>query len=299
VFDKMYVEKCLYDSESYKSLKNNLQNKIEIEYCTADEICASFTITEKEHGCVSGINTDSAVWTESVFVGGTITFLESVPKNYAAIAVLSSDKNDDLFKYRYAVDEVTSIDYNYLEMIFARFNGLPLEITETKNLIIKEMTLDEACRLFELSKLYPFLFENSEVDLYNSFQEKDKLGLHNACDSERIKTLAAAYIENAYDLYGYGIWSVFRKCDEQFIGFAGLYDSVEEGECYTAISYYVEEQYRKCGYATEAALAVLKYAEEIIGIDEVRCVVREDNISSKKVAIRLQNSCKFVLLLLK
>ena len=157
--------------------------------------------------------------------------------------------------------------------------------------------MEEACKLFKMTKDYPELFEESNFVSQN-VMAGNKGGLHNARVGETenagnenvgnyIKGLADAYIRNAYDLCGYGMWSVFRKSDGVFIGFAGLYDSAQNGDSYTGISYYVEPQFRRNGYAVEASCAVIEYASEYLGLEEIRCVVNEENIASRKVAEKI------------
>jgi RimJ/RimL family protein N-acetyltransferase len=90
------------------------------------------------------------------------------------------------------------------------------------------------------------------------------------------------------DRYGYGFWAVEVRASGDFIGFTGL-DTVDEEMPFTG----VEVGWRLArsawghGYATEAALAALRYAYDIIGLPEIVAVTAATNLRSQAVMRRI------------
>ncbi len=90
------------------------------------------------------------------------------------------------------------------------------------------------------------------------------------------------------DLRGWGWWAVEVLATGEFIGFAGL-DPVEEDMPFTG----VEAGWRLArpawghGYATEAALAVLSFGFEELGLPEILAVTAATNVRSQAVMRRI------------
>ncbi|WP_367141062.1 MULTISPECIES: GNAT family N-acetyltransferase [Streptomyces] len=87
---------------------------------------------------------------------------------------------------------------------------------------------------------------------------------------------------------GWGWWAVEVAATGEFIGFAGL-DPVEEGMPFTG----VEAGWRLArpawghGYATEAALAVVDFGFEKLGLPEILAVTTAGNLRSRAVMRRI------------
>ncbi|MBO4414557.1 MAG: GNAT family N-acetyltransferase [Lachnospiraceae bacterium] len=77
-------------------------------------------------------------------------------------------------------------------------------------------------------------------------------------DSDELKTgaLIAGDITDQYRFFGYGLWGVFYLGAN--IGLAMLKNGSESGTA--EIGYAILKEYRRCGFMTEAMLAVLEYA---------------------------------------
>ena len=54
------------------------------------------------------------------------------------------------------------------------------------------------------------------------------------------------------------------------------------------LSYYINEKERQKGYAYEACNGILEYARETIGVQNIYCIISEDNVASRNTAVKLQ-----------
>ena len=96
---------------------------------------------------------------------------------------------------------------------------------------------------------------------------------------------------NRYKTYGFGLWACILKENNEFIGQCGLtmqkvdkkiHDSYELLE----IGYLFNKNYWHKGFATEAAIGCKNYAFDVLKAKRVYSIVRDNNIASKKVAVR-------------
>ena len=97
---------------------------------------------------------------------------------------------------------------------------------------------------------------------------------------------AAAWIDRQrarYERYGFGLWAAQLRGGET-IGMAGLTLQPCEGEEVFEIGYQLRPAYRGQGYAREAAAACLRFAFEQLGAPRVHCIVKRDNLPSRRVA---------------
>jgi len=89
--------------------------------------------------------------------------------------------------------------------------------------------------------------------------------------------------------YGYGLFSVIRKSNQELIGDCGLeHTDFEEKPC-VEIGYDFLSRYWNQGYATEAAKAVKEYAIEELNIDsKTLCsFIRKNNTASQRVSEKI------------
>jgi RimJ/RimL family protein N-acetyltransferase len=99
---------------------------------------------------------------------------------------------------------------------------------------------------------------------------------------------SVALFQDEFDQRGYGWWAVEVQATGEFIGFAGL-DRVDDGMLFTG----VEIGWRLArlawgnGYATEAALAVLAFGFETLGLPEILAVTTATNLRSQAVMHRI------------
>ncbi|MFF4218165.1 GNAT family N-acetyltransferase [Streptomyces nondiastaticus] len=99
---------------------------------------------------------------------------------------------------------------------------------------------------------------------------------------------SAARFQDDLGRRGWGWWAVEAVATGEFIGFAGL-DPVEEHVPFTG----VEAGWRLArpawghGYATEAALAVVTFGFESLGLPEILAVTTATNLRSRAVMRRI------------
>lgn len=86
---------------------------------------------------------------------------------------------------------------------------------------------------------------------------------------------------------GFGLWAVLLRGTGQMIGQCGLTLQQICGEEVVEVGYLFNRSFWHRGYATEAAAACRDHAFDVLGVDRVYAQVRDTNIASMNVAIRL------------
>lgn len=94
-------------------------------------------------------------------------------------------------------------------------------------------------------------------------------------------------MEQRYREDGFGLWAVVRKSDGKTIGQCGITWQEIDGHRVHEVGYLFNREYWHSGYATEAARAAVEYAIAGLGATRVYAQVRDTNIASMNVAIRL------------
>jgi RimJ/RimL family protein N-acetyltransferase len=101
-------------------------------------------------------------------------------------------------------------------------------------------------------------------------------------------TASVRSFQDDLDRNGFGFWAVEVRDTGEFVGFAGL-DAVDEGMPFTG----VEAGWRLArsawghGYATEAALAALRYGFDTLGLPEILAITTATNLRSQAVMRRI------------
>lgn len=90
-----------------------------------------------------------------------------------------------------------------------------------------------------------------------------------------------------YDADGFGLWAVELRETGEVIGQCGLTLQEIDGESVIEVGYLFTRAHWHRGYATEAAAACRDYAFEVLGAPRVYAQVRDTNLPSMNVAIRL------------
>ncbi len=85
---------------------------------------------------------------------------------------------------------------------------------------------------------------------------------------------------------GFGLNAVILKENGNMIGQCGLTRQDIPGKKVVETGYLFQKKYWHKGYATEAAKACNKYAFNVLGLDEVYSIIRDNNIASQNVAER-------------
>ncbi len=88
------------------------------------------------------------------------------------------------------------------------------------------------------------------------------------------------YIENIYNVYGFGLWGVFLNTTGEMIGQNGI--EYREGFTWDTadLGYVIDPKYRGLGYCKETTQAVIDFAREHTGLDYIQARIRDDNTAS-------------------
>ena len=191
-------------------------------------------------------------------------------RNIPYIVVLNEKNKAEAFPSgAYCVERIEDIDDAYKDRVYRRFYGLPWDIAETERLKIREITVEDVPRLYEL-------YSGEGITKYMEplFPEMEK-------EIEYTK----AYIENVYKFYGYGMWVIVKKKCGEVIGRVGL--EYKEGFDGLELGFMLGADYQNRGYAYEACRAVLTYGIEELGIACFYAFVIENNTASIRLCERL------------
>ena len=141
-------------------------------------------------------------------------------------------------------------------------------ILETKRLILREMIQSD----------FPLLCKHlQDPEVMYAWE-------HAFSDAEVQEGLDKQF--QSYKEYGFGIWAVILKENNELIGHCGLSMQPCEDREVLEIGYIFQKEYWYKGYATEAAIACKEYAFDKLGADEVFSLIRDTNIASQNVAKR-------------
>jgi len=143
-------------------------------------------------------------------------------------------------------------------------------IAETERLILRELVVEDETAMFELDS-------DPEVHRYVGNSPVESI--------EQIQDIIE-FIQKQYEENGVGRWAVIEKSSNKFIGWAGLKlfkNEMNNHSNFYELGYRLIKSYWGKGYATEAALASVKYGIEKLGLKEIYAMTDVDNINSKKV----------------
>jgi len=189
----------------------------------------------------------------------------------AVCGYLHEENAQDRFEgTAYLLARPDQLDLDAFRKIYQRLRGLPWTIAVTPRCIIREMKtddLDAICRLYEDEDARRFLTPPGP-------------------DREEQVQLLAAYIEKVYGLYGYGYWIVEDRADRRVIGRMGFGLPGQDSAC-PDFGYLIDRQYRRKGYAYEAALAALSYMKENLDISEIEAHTDPKNTASAALLQKL------------
>lgn len=173
--------------------------------------------------------------------------------------------------YKYIFEDFNTLDYAYIEVVYKRFHGIPLDILTTDRLLVREITVDDIDRLYEIYA-EPSITEYME-------------GLYE--EREKEVEFVQSYIDNMYAFYNYGMWGVCEKDTGRLIGRAGLSNREFCGRVFLELGYIIAKDYQRQGYATEVCGAIIEYARTVLMAEALICLIKPDNIASKRLAIKL------------
>lgn len=143
---------------------------------------------------------------------------------------------------------------------------------ETERLILREFTIDDL-------DAFASLMADPEVMRF-SLSGPMK-------DVTQVKEHFQKRILDHHTQYGHGLYATFYKEDNCFIGGIGLMTQNIDGESKVELGYRLHPQYWGKGLATEACVAVCKYAFTQLGMDELISIIDPKNTRSLEVAKRV------------
>jgi RimJ/RimL family protein N-acetyltransferase len=170
--------------------------------------------------------------------------------------------------YDYIIEYSDEITIDYLNMTYCHAHNLPATIAITGRLILREIGTDDL-------NIYQRLIEENPAVI----SDKSLLGL----SAEEFKERHLAYMKYSYQFLGYGIWGIFLS-GEIMIGIAGL-----DGTDKISLSYALLKKYQGYGYAYEAVSEIINYAVHELEIRQIKLDIQKDNLSSIKLAEKIQN----------
>lgn len=148
--------------------------------------------------------------------------------------------------------------------------GIPVEIARTDQLLIRE-TIDS-----DISELYRIGTDQAVRKYIAPMQP--------TLEEEIVYT--KAYVRHMYAFYDFGLWTVLEKDaygQERVVGRAGLFPS-ERLAGQIEMGYMIAPECQGKGYGKEAAETVLRYAFNVLDLEEVHLFVEKENKASVKLA---------------
>ena len=148
--------------------------------------------------------------------------------------------------------------------------GQPVEIARTERLLIRE-TVDA-----DIPELYRIGTDAAVAKYIEPMQPT----------LEEEIAYTKAYVRHMYAFYDFGLWTVLEKDasgQERVVGRAGLFPS-ERLDGQIEMGYMIAPECQGKGYGQEAAEAVLRYAFDVLDLEEVHLFVEKENKASVKLA---------------
>lgn len=142
------------------------------------------------------------------------------------------------------------------------------QILQTKRLYLRELEQSDYSALCEI-------LQDKDV-MYAYEHAFDDFEAHEWLDRQISR----------YNAYGFGLWAAVLKSTGEMIGQCGITMQECGGRQVPEIGYLFKKAFWHKGYATEAAAACKQYAFDLLGVNEVYSIIRDNNLPSQNVAKR-------------
>lgn len=198
---------------------------------------------------------------------------------------------DAVWQYQNICVDANALPEAYFERIWCRHKGLPVQIAETKRLLIRESIPEDADSFVKL-------YLDAEVRRFLELPalEKEMAGKTLAEKVATYEDYIAQYAQNQYGFYEYGMWTVLEKESGKVVGRMGLeLQANDVGEEKLSLGYALLPEYRGRGYALEACLAILDYCKECDYATEIFVKIDENNRNSRKLFQKLSKYSRMTL----
>ena len=138
--------------------------------------------------------------------------------------------------------------------------------------------------------LLKMMHEDDFEKIFRIFSDKNVLKAFNlkSFSKDQMKEWINRNL-NHQKKYGYGLFSVYLKSNNELIGDCGLEHTEFEGKTCVEIGYDFLSKYWNKGYATEAASAIKEFAinNSKINSKSLCSFIRSNNIASKRVSEKI------------
>lgn len=131
------------------------------------------------------------------------------------------------------------------------------------------------------------LTESDLPELRAILQDEETMTAYEGAFSETEVQAWLAKARESYREAGFGLWAVVLAEGHRMIGQCGITLQEIEGECVHEVGYLFNPQFWGQGYAREAAQGCVDYAFNKLDVTRVYAQIRDSNLSSMNVAIRL------------
>jgi len=145
-------------------------------------------------------------------------------------------------------------------------------VAETPRLLVRTFHTQDVVQLCELTRSAGFA--EHAVSSYHHFT----------------KDQAQIWIQKEIDRFqknGLGRFAVTQKNADQIIGVSGLFEMLPPDEAFVELNYRYPTAARGKGFATEAAMGILRYGFQSLNLSEIHAVTELENASSKSVLKRI------------
>jgi [ribosomal protein S5]-alanine N-acetyltransferase len=145
-----------------------------------------------------------------------------------------------------------------------------MQILETSRLTLRYITSRDA------EALMPILGDAQVMQF-------SIIGVHSPRQIKQfIEQRLISYLE-----YGFGLYAVVHKPNQELIGYCGFFIQSIEQKKEVEVGYRLAQKYWGQGLATEAAQAVVEYGQQRFNFQRFVCLIETNNIRSIRVAQKL------------
>ena len=145
-----------------------------------------------------------------------------------------------------------------------------MRILETSRLKLRYLTIRDR------DALVPIL-SDAEVMRYSLIGVHDRRQIRQFIEQRLL-----SYLE-----YGFGLYALVYKPNQEFIGYCGFFIQPIEQRKEVEIGYRLAKKYWGQGLGTEAAKAVLEYGQQRFNFKRFVCLIDPENVRSIRVAQKL------------
>lgn len=225
--------------------------------------------------------------------------------HHLPVIALSHENNrqESLIGTPWLILDTDALSPFFLNEVYCRYYKKPLAITTTNRCIIRELTTKQLPELLQLQE------ENKNNPSGCFFPQ-------NIISHTETEEFLQNYIKNQYAFYGYGIYGIFNKENENFLGIAGFSplenvitsDTVNSKEKifkisenfseknfektpennlneYSAeIGYSILKKWQRQGIASEVLPPLIHFGKEYLGFTEIVTRIEKNNIASIRLA---------------